>query len=435
MTVLRPLPGFLCGLLLLLLAAGMLPDPVQGQANGPQDLRMVLPDGRTLTVDVERHRGFASIPAGALDDLGWSGAEDGGRFQLTHRTGVELRFNPGSPYLEWDRRPIQMVHAPYRFGDDVYVPLQLVVDLLPGFFPAAYEWDGENRILQVEGASISDADLTPADPPETGAAQPAESPITPGGEPARADEGAEAGRAPRIVVIDPGHGGRDTGAVGPGGLEEKEVALAVGLALAQVLREDPDIEVRLTRGDDEFIPLWDRGARATEWKGDRPGLFLSIHANALPDRPDVRGFETYFLSEARTEHEERVAAAENAPLRLERSEDTPPVDDPLLAEIIRDLRTFDHQHWSALLAEKVQEEMGRFHPGPDRGVKQGPFAVITNSMMPSVLIEVGFLTHREEEGLLTRPEFHQESAEAIARSVRRFFQRYPPGSGSGEGGW
>jgi N-acetylmuramoyl-L-alanine amidase len=400
-----PLPARIAGLLVLL-ALG-LPGEGRAQAAG-EILRLALPSGETLTVTAERHRGYPALPAGALEPMGWRGVDEGETFVLTHRTGLALRFQPGSPFLWWEDEPVQLAHPPYRLGERVYLPVQLLVDVFPGFLPHAYTWRGEDRVLEVEGAEA-----------QLGAV-----PDPPGAHRER--------RGSRLVVIDPGHGGHDTGAVGPGGLMEKDVALAVSLALARELESDSTLDVRLTRDADEFIPLWERGAIATEWKGDRPGVFLSIHANALPDRPDVRGFETYFLAEARTEHERRVAAAENASMHLDRSGDTVSDgwDDPLLAEILRDLRTFDHQHWSALLAELVQDELGRFHPGPDRGVKQGPFAVITNSLMPSVLVEVGFVTHRDEEGLLRDPAFHRDTARAIAASVHRFLERYPPGSTS-----
>ena len=382
------------------------------QERGEDLLRIALPDGQLFELRVERHRGFGAVPAREVARIGWSLEEIGQGARLSHRSGARVDLAPGSPFLVWDGEPVQMLHPPYRFGEHLWLPMQFLVDLLPGFFPRAYEWDAEARVLRVEGAREG---------------------ITPGRAVAVTSAPAMPSRdeRPRLVVIDPGHGGEDTGAVGPGGTLEKDVALGFALALARVMEGDPRYEVRLTRERDVFVPLWERGALATEWKGDRPGLFLSIHANSLADRPDVRGFETYFLSEARTEHERRVAAAENAPLQLERPEHAPPVDDPLLAAIIRDLRTFDHQHWSALLAEIVQEEFARFHPGPDRGVKQGPFAVITNSLMPSVLIEVGFVSHREEERLLRDPAFQERTAEALARAVDRFFERYPPRSGGG----
>jgi N-acetylmuramoyl-L-alanine amidase len=414
------------GTVLLLGSVLLLPAEASAQAGGPGSpgpVTLAWSDGRTATLAPERHRGYAAIPAGALAPLGWIGSEEGDLLLLRHHGGLELRLRPGSPFLRWDGAPVQMVHPPYRFGDHVYVPLQLLVDLLPGFLPGAYAWDPEARLLRVDSGAVGRSARGGTPPPtRTGGEEAADRP------PPGAPLGGDA-RTPRLVVIDPGHGGHDTGAIGPGGVREKDVALAVSLALARELSADPSLEVRLTRTADEFVPLWERGARATEWKGERPGLFLSIHANAVPDRPGVRGFETYFLAEARTEHERRVAAAENQSLGFTRDGQRTHVEsDPLLGHILRDLRTFDHQHWSALLAEIVQEELGAVHPGPDRGVRQGPFAVITNSLMPSVLIEVGFLSNREEERLLVRPEFHRDTARAVSRSVHRFFERYPPGS-------
>jgi N-acetylmuramoyl-L-alanine amidase len=397
--------------------------------SGPSSaLALRLPGGREGSLPIFRHRGYPAVAAAQLRSLGWDVIPGSDRVQVRHRTGIHLTFREGSPWLLWEDELLQMAHEVYAFGDDLLLPLQFVVDLLPGMLPAAYRFDLRSQTLYVEGAvseapsggamrtgftSMAGAGVAAPDPPLSGP------PPSPPGE-----------RAPRsrVVVIDPGHGGDEPGAVGPGGTMEKSIALAVGLALARELARDPWIEVYLTRDRDVAVPIWGRGEQATAWKGDRPGVFVSIHANAVPDRPSVRGFETYFLSEARTEHERRVAAAENAPLRRE-NPDAPMagLDDPLLAGILRDLITFDHQHWSALLAEKVQRELATFHPGPDRGVKQGPFAVITNALMPSVLVELGFITNREEERLMSSPEFHRQSAAALARSIRTFFDRYPPG--------
>jgi len=394
------------------------PGALAGQSPATLSVSFAGEEGATLPV--ASHRGYPSLPAAALLPLGWQAEDRGTEVFLRHRTGIQLAFVPGSPFLAWDGDLFQMAEPAYRFDGQLHVPLQLVVDLFPGLLPRAYEWDRERRILRV--AERPSGPLP--NPPESSSAAENSAPPPPAPPPPRT-------RAPRVVIIDPGHGGDDPGAIGPGGTREKDVALAVGLELARVLAEDPEVEVRLTRDRDLLVPIWERGERATAWKGDRPGVFVSIHANALPGRPGVRGFETYFLSEARTEHERRVAAAENAPLYQGREEDRPPPSqDPLLAGILRDLRTFDHQHWSALFAELVQRELGTFHPGPDRGVKQGPFAVITNALMPSVLVELGFITNREEERLLARPEFHRETAEALARAIQDFFQRYPAGSGS-----
>ncbi len=238
----------------------------------------------------------------------------------------------------------------------------------------------------------------------------------------------------RVVVIDPGHGGYDPGSVGPEGVEEKDVALAVGLALARALDTVPDLEVHLTRDRDVSIPIWERGDMATRLKGDRPGVLVSIHVNSLDD-VNTRGVETYFLSQARTEHERRVAALENSPPAGGGDGGASVASDPGLAFILNELRNLDYMHWSADLAGSVQEELAQVHPGRNRGVKQAPLAVITNALMPGVLVELGFVSNRAEERLLSDPDFHADAAGALARAVVEFFGRYPPRTGeSADGG-
>jgi N-acetylmuramoyl-L-alanine amidase len=231
-----------------------------------------------------------------------------------------------------------------------------------------------------------------------------------------------------VVVIDAGHGGEDPGSISRSGIREKNVALGVALAMADALKGTPGLEVHLTRDHDTFPPIWSRGAEATKWKGDRPGVFVSIHANSF-NSSSPRGFETYFLSEARTEHERRVAAIENAPMGVDES--GPSGSD--LDFILKELTNLNTQHWSALLAEMVQDEMAGVHPGPNRGVKQAPLAVLTNALMPSVLVELGYLSQPDEARLLGQSDFQRKAGRALARAVIRFFERYPPGSGSGAG--
>jgi N-acetylmuramoyl-L-alanine amidase len=233
-----------------------------------------------------------------------------------------------------------------------------------------------------------------------------------------------------VVVIDAGHGGADPGVLGPAGIREKTVALGIAQGLAAILRQVPDLEVHMTRDDDTFVDLWKRGEIATDLKGDRPGIFVSIHGNSVPGRRAATGFETYFLSEARTEHERRVAAIENAPLSFQ-GQGVDAESQPDIDFILRELRSLDHQHWSALLAEFVQDELHDFHPGPNRGVKQGVLAVLTNALMPSVLVEVGYLSDDAEGRLLGEASFQADAAAGIAEAVIRFFERYPPGAGLG----
>jgi len=303
---------------------------------------------------------------------------------------------------------VQLAIAPVEAAGDFYAPLQLFTDVLPDRAPDLVVSDGSSwRAIVLDDAGVSASPGSEA-PPLRDALLPAEI------------------SGPRVIVIDPGHGGPDPGAVGPTGVREKDVALAVALLLADELDDDPEFEVHLTRRVDELVPLWERGPAATELKGERPGLFMSIHTNAVSDR-SVRGFETYFLGEARTEDARRLEALENAAMAFG---DRPGVDlsaDPELGSILNELRNFDHQHWSADLAGVVQEKLEEVHPSRNRGVKQGLLAVITNSIMPSVLVELGFISHPDEERILASDEFQVELAEALAEAVREFFQRYPPG--------
>jgi N-acetylmuramoyl-L-alanine amidase len=355
-------------------------------------------------------RGYAAVPLTLFGELGWTVSVRTNDVLISVPGEITIDLRIGSPFFTWDGMVLQLADAPYREGESVFVPLQLLTDFLPRRLPDLYDFDGARSLLRA------------GDPVPAGDRQAAvqEDPIPVG--PSEYD-------GVRVVVIDAGHGGGDPGAIGVGGIREKDVALKIALELARVLRREPDLEVHLTRDDDTFVDLWDRGEIATNLKGDRPGLFVSIHGNSFPEQRGTRGFETYFLSEARTEHERRVSAIENAPLRLQgQAIDT--ADEPDLSFIFRELRNFDHQHWSALLAEMAQDELNDFHPGPNRGVKQGVLAVLTNTLMPSVLVEIGYLSNSDESRLLNDDAFQTQAATALGRSIVRFFERYPPGSGS-----
>lgn len=371
-----------------------------------------------------QHRGFAAVGTAALETTGWEIRKGGSTWDAALPDGTRLTLQEGLPFAAIDGVWAQMVQAPYTVGDSAFVPVQLLTDVLPDRLPGQYRASG-SRTLSVQDAALwrgGGSVVTPRSPTNGPVRSGAfHSPSDPGASalPARKDDGV------RVVVIDAGHGGRDPGALGPRRTREKDVTLAVALALAEELRGDPLLEVHLTRDDDVFIPLWERGELATRLKGERPGIFISIHANSVARR-DVRGVETYFLSEARTEHEARVAALENSAMELERNRSGPDASE--LGFIISELLNLDYQHWSSDLAGGIQRALVQVHPGPDRGVKQGPLAVLTNAMMPSVLMEVGFITHPAEEEVLARPEFHRRVAAAAAGAVRDFFRRYPPGA-------
>jgi N-acetylmuramoyl-L-alanine amidase len=374
-----------------------------GGQGGPISLTVVTPEGElSPALTIVGDQGFAAVPAGELARLGWS-VSPSSRGVVAHWRGgpptVELR--PGSPFLSWGNDGVQLAEAPYLASGELFIPLQFFIDILTWKMPELFRYDPDTRTLVLgDGVGGSRAKVDPV----------------------------------RVVVIDPGHGGRDPGAKGVGGTLEKDVALSVGRALFRHLQGDPNLRVYLTRDSDTLIPIWKRGELATEWRGDHPGVFVSIHANAMPGSSSTRGFETYFLSEARTDHERRVAALENAAQEFE-VEGEGPYEGSDLSFILTELRNLDHQHWSALLAEMVQDRLSQVHPGRNRGVKQGPLAVITNALMPAVLVEVGFLTNRGEERLLTQGDFQENTASALAAAIRDFLLRYPGGDLGGlEGG-
>ena len=426
------------GLAVVTLLATVATHPLGGQ--GVPELTIESAEGAVDVRALDLEMGFAAVRLTLFEELGWAVAELDGAIAMLGPHGVAMSLTIGSPFFTWDDEVLQLADVPYRDAGGTLVPVQLLADFLPRRLPELYSFDGPTLTLQAAQAEdwpgttvvrLRPGTDTPGSSDSIGGATDtaAAAPVTIGVPPL---EGPGAGHyeGPRIVVVDAGHGGGDPGALGVRGVREKSVALGIARAIADLLEREPYFDVYLTRDDDTFVPIWDRGDLATEWKGDSPAVFISIHANSSPTRRSARGFETYFLAEARNDHERRVSAIENAPLSAG-GQAVDPGAEPDLGFILRELKALDHQHWSSMLAEMVQAEMAKFHPGPDRGVKQGLLAVLTNALMPSVLVEVGYLSNEDEGPLLGQPTFQDEAARSIARAVVRFFERYPPGSGTG----
>jgi N-acetylmuramoyl-L-alanine amidase len=229
-----------------------------------------------------------------------------------------------------------------------------------------------------------------------------------------------------LVVVDAGHGGPDHGMVGPIGaphtLQEKAITLAVAAKVGAALRKR-GIDVVQTRTTDTLIALSDRGRIANEHKGD---LFLSIHVNAANpnwhDPAAARGFETYFLAEAKTEDARRLEQIENEAVRFETGSDATKSDP--VNFIIDDMHQNEHLRESSELATIIQQRLGAVHPGPDRGVKQAGFRVLVTAFMPSVLVEIGFGTNKAEARYLMQPSSQATLANAIAGATAEYLARY-----------
>jgi N-acetylmuramoyl-L-alanine amidase len=224
----------------------------------------------------------------------------------------------------------------------------------------------------------------------------------------------------RVLVLDAGHGGHDSGAVGPGGLQEKDLVLDVTRRVARLVEEKLNVKVLLSRDGDYFVPLRDRTSFANKERAD---LFVSIHANAHREVASA-GVETYFLSSEATDSGARqVAALENSVVQLEKTPSRGSRFDAVKA-ILWDLAQSEFQLESSRLAEVVQDSMTQSLRIPNRGVKQAGFYVLGGAAMPAVLIEIGFVTNPKEEKRLKESKYRDEIARAIYAGLAEYKRKY-----------
>ena len=231
-----------------------------------------------------------------------------------------------------------------------------------------------------------------------------------------------------IIVIDPGHGGKDPGAISEKGVKEKDVVLAIGLNLRDRLKKEPNLVIHMTRDRDVFIPLRNRTKFANEKKAH---LFISVHSDAISGsvkkKQSIRGYKSYFLSQAKNEEDKLVAMRENAVIELEEK----PQHYSNLQNVLIEMAGNEYLRESQDLCIQIDKEftaalnkkIAKLH----RGVGQANFWVLNGAFMPSVLIETGFLSHRKEEKLLSDRKFQQEMADAIGSAVIAFCKRYETG--------
>lgn len=220
----------------------------------------------------------------------------------------------------------------------------------------------------------------------------------------------------KTVVIDPGHGGKDPGAVGYKGLKEKDVALDIGKKLARILKEK-GYNVIMTRTTDEFIPLSERTKIADKARAD---LFVSIHCNAAP-LAKKNGTETYFLSAAKTDWARAVEAKENSSVRFEKTAENPK---PSINYILWDMAQNEFLKESSELAIEIQESLCKQIKRKNRGVSQANFYVLRLNYMPAVLVETAFISNHREGKLLSSSRFRQKVAKGVANGIDAFAKKY-----------
>ncbi|MDG5765931.1 N-acetylmuramoyl-L-alanine amidase [Balneolales bacterium ANBcel1] len=221
------------------------------------------------------------------------------------------------------------------------------------------------------------------------------------------------------IVIDPGHGGRDPGAIGHRGTYEKDVALAVALKLGEYIEQYlPEIEVVYTRKDDRFIPLQERGQIANRAEAD---LFVSIHANGNQNR-HAHGTEIYFLGMHRSQAAFEVMKKENSAIRFEQEEER---SEELTPEqlAVYELSNIGFMASSEMLAGKMDRQFSERAMRRSRGVRQAGFIVLYHASMPAVLVELGYITNPQEEQFLVSDYGQSIMASAIFRSIRDYKER------------
>jgi len=221
----------------------------------------------------------------------------------------------------------------------------------------------------------------------------------------------------RVVIIDPGHGGKDPGAIGPTGLKEKDVALGIALYLEKLLK-GAGIPTYLTRSKDEFVYLEDRTNFANQKNGF---VFVSLHANSvLNHRPSAEGIETFVLSSKYI-----GASAKDVADRENRASRAHPEVDTDLALIIADLEESANIKYSLDFADIVQKKLVNYLKLEDRGVKQAPFVVLKGANMVAAIVEVAFISNPKEEKLLKNNEFKQKSAQALFEAIKYYIENAP----------
>lgn len=379
-----------------------------GAVAGPPRLHVTTTRGASDIPLVQRGDGpLVALPTLARA-IGASVERDSSLWVTLNTTNGSFRFLPGTGVMQDGATMRGLPATSWMRHDTLFVSLAFVAEILADPARRVWTW-APAKVTLSEGAS-----------PLPLAAH--ASRTTLGGE--RRTELPNGLRPNHRITLDPGHGGTDSGNPGmffPHGLKEKDVTLAVSLLVRDEL-EKKGIRVTMTRTRDTLINLEQRAPRYCQGDCD---LFVSVHVNSLNPRPGytrVRGFETYFLSEARSADAARVASMENAAIRFDQPGDRAPTSG--LDFMFKDLQTNEFLRESQHAAALIQSSLGEVHDGGDKGVKQAGFAVLRTARRPSVLIEMGYSTNRDDAELMTTPHGQRDLAAAIARAIVSYLRSY-----------
>ncbi|NPV82714.1 MAG: N-acetylmuramoyl-L-alanine amidase [Candidatus Aminicenantes bacterium] len=365
-----------------------------------------------IRVEVVDFAGGARLKITAGSNLNYSLRKSGNVLTVSFRALSGLRYDR-TPFSSRLVQSIDLAKSPEAF-------LLLIKTSTADFsYIQSARWNPFELTIELKGGEEKKALAEPRPAaPEKPAATQVQTQPTPvadqSGPPAAAGK-----KQVKTIVVDPGHGGNETGAKGTYGTLEKDVTLAVSRKLKEAIERGLKYRVVMTREADLSVPLERRAAIANNNKAD---LFISIHVNGSR-RVKANGSETFFLSlNATDEESRRLAYFENNSEELENRVPEKDFDD--LKLILWDMAQSAYLKQSSQLAEFVQQELNELLNTRNRGVKQAPFKVLTGAACPAILVEVAFITNPEEEKQLQAEDFQARVAEAIYRGLNRFLQLY-----------
>jgi N-acetylmuramoyl-L-alanine amidase len=320
------------------------------------------------------------------------------------KKGRRIVFVQGMPFYLVNDTLRQIPVGPVRDREMLYLPPATLAEVFSGGARDSIAWDAQDSSMMVN--------LRPAVPAAPFAAEKIQQPQR---------------EIVKTVVIDPGHGGMDPGAIGPDGLEEKQVVLGIALAVRDLIKKKTNLNVYLTRETDKFIPLVDRTRFANDKKAD---IFLSIHANSIEGnrkkKENTRGYKVYFLSQAKNEEDKLAAMRENAVIELEDKSHKYDNLQDILNEMAGNEFLRESQDLSIMVTETFTSALKKI-PRLHLGVGQANFWVLNGAYMPSVLLEVGFISNEREEKELADPAVQKSIATGIYEAVAGFKKKYEEG--------
>lgn len=295
-----------------------------------------------------------------------------------HMFGEQFIFHFNSQFYSFKNEVYNMHFPLLRHGEKTYLPETFVLENLPLHLPGQVELKGKTlHVKKPEDKSI------------------------------------------RTIVLDPGHGGKDPGALGKNGTREKDINLLVSIKLKHLLEQELGVRVLMTRSDDRFVSLADRTRFANDNHAD---IFISIHTNASKSRA-ARGLETFYLATSMNSDTRAVEALENNVVEIYEGEaEKQKYDD--LAFILSDMLQTENLEYSNNLATLIQRNMIAGSQGCDRGVKQANFYVLRGAFMPAILIEMGFISNPDEENLLANEEYQNRLSRTIFEGIKRYKFRH-----------